>query len=249
MPHLQQHTSSSLRFPFSKLRLTMHMSAFSSEGLWIGQLLLSSVVLWCFNVRGFYHCSAPGHLRYSGSELEPYSSLIWFVVKSSMSGDRTFIDGDVSSGSGEEANMLDGHNKHHTVIPHSGRHKRSRKATGDAMLEIAAASKMRAAAIMRTEERFTISKCIRILDEMQGVDQNVYFFALDLFENPSARETFISLKSERRLVNLVTAAKERCDLLTGRSCDYPTDPEIKTSTDQVQPCMQHRKANFNNEKA
>lgn len=120
-----------------------------------------------------------------------------------MSGDRTFVDGDVSSGSGEEANMLDGHNKHHTAIPHSGRHKRSRKATGDAivdaMLEIAAASKMRAAAIMRTEERFTISKCIRILDEMQGVDQNVYFFALDLFENPSARETFVSLKSERRL--------------------------------------------------
>ncbi|KAH6756021.1 hypothetical protein C2S52_023614 [Perilla frutescens var. hirtella] len=120
-----------------------------------------------------------------------------------MSGDRTFADGDASSGSGEEANMLDGHNKHQNVIPHSGRHKRSRKATGDAivdaMLEIAAASKMRAAAIMRNEERFTISKCIRILDEMQGVDQNLYFYTLDLFENPSARETFISLKSERRL--------------------------------------------------
>lgn len=121
-----------------------------------------------------------------------------------MSGDRTFVDGDASSGSGEEANMLDGHNKHQAATPHSGRHKRSRKATGDAivdaMLEIAAASKMRAAAIMRSEERFTISKCIRILDEMQGVDQNLYFYALDLFESPSARETFISLKSERRLV-------------------------------------------------
>ncbi|KAL1536577.1 hypothetical protein AAHA92_29206 [Salvia divinorum] len=120
-----------------------------------------------------------------------------------MSGDRTFVDGDASSGSGEEANMLDSQNKHHTAIPQSGQHKRSRKATGDAivdaMLEIAAASKMRAAAIMRNEERFTISKCIGILDEMQGVDQTVYFFALDLFENPSARETFISLKSERRL--------------------------------------------------
>lgn len=121
-----------------------------------------------------------------------------------MSGDRTFIDGEASSGSGEEGNVLHGHNKHHqTAIPHSGRHKRSRKATGDAivdaMLEIAAASKMRAAAIMRNEERFTISKCIRILDEMQGVDQTLYFFALDLFENPSARETFISLKGERRL--------------------------------------------------
>lgn len=117
-----------------------------------------------------------------------------------MSGDRTFVDGDASSGSGEDANMLDGHNKHQTVTP---RHKRSRKATGDAivdaMLEIAAASKMRAAAIMRNEERFTISKCIRILDEMQGVDQTLYFYALDLFENPSARETFVSLKGERRL--------------------------------------------------
>lgn len=120
-----------------------------------------------------------------------------------MSGDRTFIDGEASSGSGEEANMLDGQNKHQGATPHSGRHKRSRKATGDAivdaMLEIAAASKMRAAAMMKSEERFTISKCIRILDEMQGVDQNLYFYALDLFENPSAREIFISLKSERRL--------------------------------------------------
>lgn len=121
-----------------------------------------------------------------------------------MSGNRAFVDEDASSGSGEEANMLDGHNKHHPTTPLSGRRKRSRKATGDAivdaMLEIAAASKMRAAAIMRNEERFSISKCIRVLDEMQGVEQTLYFYALDLFENPSSRETFVSLKAERRLV-------------------------------------------------
>ncbi|KAK4417471.1 hypothetical protein Salat_2572700 [Sesamum alatum] len=120
-----------------------------------------------------------------------------------MSGNRTFIEEEASSGSGDEANMLDGQNKNQSMIPHSGRRKRSRKATGDAivdaMLEIAAASKMRAAAIMRNEERFTISKCIRVLDDMQGVDQTLYFYALDLFENPSARETFVSLKAERRL--------------------------------------------------
>ncbi|KAL0344226.1 UNVERIFIED_CONTAM: hypothetical protein Sangu_1310000 [Sesamum angustifolium] len=120
-----------------------------------------------------------------------------------MSGNRTFVEEEASSGSGDEANMLDGQNKNQSMIPHSGRRKRSRKATSDAivdaMLEIAAASKMRAAAIMRNEERFTISKCIRVLDEMQGVDQTLYFYALDLFENPSARETFISLKAERRL--------------------------------------------------
>ncbi|KAG8383329.1 hypothetical protein BUALT_Bualt04G0001200 [Buddleja alternifolia] len=115
-----------------------------------------------------------------------------------MSGNLTFVDEDASSGSREEPNNLDGHNKHNT--PHSGRRKRSRKATGDAivdaMLEIAAASKMRAAAIMRNEERFTISKCIRVLDEMQGVDQSIYFYALDLFENASARETFMALKGQ-----------------------------------------------------
>ncbi|KAK4370949.1 hypothetical protein RND71_010424 [Anisodus tanguticus] len=116
-----------------------------------------------------------------------------------MSADPVLVDEDASSGSGED----DGHSKHQTVTQNLGRRKRSRKATGDAivdaMLEIAAASKMRAAAIMRNEERFAISKCIKVLDEMQVVDQSIYFFALDLFENPNARETFISLKTERRL--------------------------------------------------
>lgn len=112
-----------------------------------------------------------------------------------------FLDEDATSGSGADVNMLDG-NKRQSGVSSSGRRKRSRKATGDAivdaMLEIAAASKMRTAAIMKNEERFSISKCIKVLDEMQGMDQQIYFFALDLFENPNARETFISLKSEKR---------------------------------------------------
>lgn len=112
-----------------------------------------------------------------------------------------FLDEDATSGSGDDVNMLDG-NKRQSGVSSSGRRKRSRKATGDAivdaMLEIAAASKMRTAAIMKNEERFSISKCIKVLDEMQGMDQQIYFFALDLFENPNARETFISLKSEKR---------------------------------------------------
>lgn len=117
----------------------------------------------------------------------------------------TLLDEDASSGSGEEMNLIDGHNKRQSgVLSSSGRQKRSRKATGDAivdaMLEIAAASKMRAAAIMRNEDQFSISKCIKVLDDMQGVDQCLYFLALDLFENPNARETFIALKNERRLM-------------------------------------------------
>lgn len=120
-----------------------------------------------------------------------------------MSVDPTFLDDDLSSGSGEDLNMLDGHNKRQSTTPSSGRRKRSRKATGDAivdaMLEIAAASKMRATEIMKNEDRFSISKCIKVLDEMQVVDQRLYFFALDLFENPNAREIFIALRSEKRL--------------------------------------------------
>lgn len=115
-----------------------------------------------------------------------------------------FMDEDASSGSGDDANVVDG-NKHQPGIPsNSGRRKRSRKATGDAivdaMLEIAAASKMRANAIVKSEDRFSISKCIKVLDEMLGIDQQIYFLALDLFENANARETFISLKSEKRLL-------------------------------------------------
>ncbi|CAH9116820.1 unnamed protein product [Cuscuta epithymum] len=116
----------------------------------------------------------------------------------------TYVDEDGSSGSADDMTMLDGQGKHRSGVLNSGRRKRSRKATGDAivdaMLEIAAASKARAAATMRNEERFSISKCIKLLDEMQGVDQSIYFYALDLFENPDAREIFVSLKNERRLM-------------------------------------------------
>ncbi|KAJ6291019.1 hypothetical protein OIU76_024184 [Salix suchowensis] len=114
------------------------------------------------------------------------------------------VDEDGSSGSRDDVNMLDGHNKRQSVTPGaSGRGKRSCKATGDAivdaMLEIAAASKMRAAAIMKNEDQYSISKCIKVLDEMQGVDQWIYFLALDFFERPIAREKFIAQKSVKRL--------------------------------------------------
>ncbi|WJX19025.1 hypothetical protein P8452_08761 [Trifolium repens] len=117
-----------------------------------------------------------------------------------------YVDEDDSSGTGEDLNMLDGHKRHpvNAVPSGSGGRKRSRKATGDAivdaMLEIASASKMRASAILKNEDRFSISKCIKVLDGLQGVDEQVYFHALDLFENnSSAREIFVSLKSDKRL--------------------------------------------------
>ncbi|KAI8031058.1 putative nuclease HARBI1 [Camellia lanceoleosa] len=103
-----------------------------------------------------------------------------------MSVDPAFVDEDVSSGSGEDVNMLDGHNKRQSTTTSSGRRKRSRKATGDAivdaMLEIAAASKMRATAIMKNEDRFSISKCIKVLDEMQDLSAGMDDCDLELDE-------------------------------------------------------------------
>ncbi|TKY70321.1 L10-interacting MYB domain-containing protein [Spatholobus suberectus] len=81
--------------------------------------------------------------------------------------------------------------------------KRGRKgiddAIADAIFEMASASKMRAAAIEQQNARFSIADCIRDLDLMQGVDQQLYFAALDLFNKPNAREIFLSLKKDKRL--------------------------------------------------
>lgn len=95
-----------------------------------------------------------------------------------MSVDPALVGEDASSGSGEDMNMLGGKNKRHNVAPGSGNWKRSRKATGtiaDTMQKIAAASKLRATAIMENVERFSISKCIKVVDEMQHVDHHLYF--------------------------------------------------------------------------
>ncbi|XP_031388974.1 L10-interacting MYB domain-containing protein-like isoform X2 [Punica granatum] len=69
---------------------------------------------------------------------------------------------------------------------------------GHAMMEMVNASKS-----MRTEEKalkedfYSIEKCIRALDEIEGIEDRVYFAALDLFEEPSLRETFVSLKGHK----------------------------------------------------
>ncbi|KAK9162093.1 hypothetical protein Syun_002995 [Stephania yunnanensis] len=118
---------------------------------------------------------------------------------------RILMPDEGSSSSGEDLNVPNGCNKRQSVTSSSSKfgkrnHKGVNDALVDAMLEIAAASKSRAAALMKNESQFSISHCIKVLDEIQDLDERVYFFALDLFENPNARETFISLKSERRLI-------------------------------------------------
>ncbi|XP_042495790.1 L10-interacting MYB domain-containing protein-like isoform X2 [Macadamia integrifolia] len=111
---------------------------------------------------------------------------------------------DSSSPSGVELNTTDGRKKRRSKAPFSTSHRRKSQeamndALAEAMLEMATASKLRATAMSPSEDQFSITNCIRVLDEMSGIDHNLYFAALDLFEKPNPRETFLSLKSEKRL--------------------------------------------------
>ncbi|CAI9116915.1 OLC1v1018205C1 [Oldenlandia corymbosa var. corymbosa] len=65
----------------------------------------------------------------------------------------------------------------------------------EALCEMIAASKLRANATSKNDAKYTITNCIRALDEVEGIDDWLYYAALDLFEDPVLREMFLSLKS------------------------------------------------------
>lgn len=108
-----------------------------------------------------------------------------------------------SSESDDVAEMADGQDNFQSTLPTGiSSRKRGRRGIDNviagAILEMAAASKLRTAAIKQRNAKFSITNCVQALDEIQGVDERVYFAALDLFDNPNAREIFLSLKSDKR---------------------------------------------------
>ncbi|XP_027148656.1 L10-interacting MYB domain-containing protein-like [Coffea eugenioides] len=64
-----------------------------------------------------------------------------------------------------------------------------------ALLDMIGASKLRSTDMSKTDDKFTITNCIKALDEIEGIEDWLYYAALDLFEDPSSREMFLSLKS------------------------------------------------------
>ncbi|KAL1569769.1 L10-interacting MYB domain-containing protein-like [Salvia divinorum] len=82
--------------------------------------------------------------------------------------------------------------------------KRGRRGLEDAIargiLEMAGAAKLRAEAVKTFHSKFSITDCVKALDELQGVSEQVYLAALDLFINRNARETFLTLKVDKRLI-------------------------------------------------
>ncbi|KAK9164522.1 hypothetical protein Syun_005424 [Stephania yunnanensis] len=91
------------------------------------------------------------------------------------------------------------------------RRKKKRALVNDTMakaiLEMAASSKRRAAILTQGSDCFSLSNCVKALDEMHTIEGYIYYAALDLFESSNARETFMSLKVEKRSIWL----KNKCN--------------------------------------
>ncbi|KAJ1408780.1 Myb/SANT-like domain [Sesbania bispinosa] len=121
-----------------------------------------------------------------------------------------------SSGSQDEEDANDPQTVQPTTLTATCNRKRGRKgiddAIAEAILEMASASKMTAAAIEQRNARYSMADCIKDLDLMQGVDQPLYFAALDLFNKPTAREIFLSLKKDKRL----TWLRGKCAVASNR---------------------------------
>ncbi|KAJ7957857.1 L10-interacting MYB domain-containing protein-like [Quillaja saponaria] len=109
------------------------------------------------------------------------------------------VQGNASSVEKVAKNTLDNKRKRPSealITGQSSWNQDTSDAMAEAMLEMVAASRLRAVVPTRSDDRFSITNCIRVLDEIEGIDQQLYFAALDLFEDPNFRETFISLKSD-----------------------------------------------------
>ncbi|XP_043696840.1 L10-interacting MYB domain-containing protein-like [Telopea speciosissima] len=104
----------------------------------------------------------------------------------------------------EDLNVSNGQNKHDPLTPPSSGHwKRGHNGIdgvmSEAILEMAGASRLRTAAVKQSIDLFSITNCIKALDEIEGLEDCIYFASLDLFDSPNARETFLSLRIDRRL--------------------------------------------------
>ncbi|KAI3958786.1 hypothetical protein MKX01_023462 [Papaver californicum] len=135
-------------------------------------------------------------------------------------GEQLVLSKDDSLSTSEEDDGIEpiGRNKQQSIKPSTSGNKKSRVPVEDVMvkaiLEMALSSKLRAAAVREGKDRFSITNCVKALDEMQGIDDYLYYTALDMFDNPNFRETFISLKMEKRLVWL----KGKCNSVLSQHC-------------------------------
>ncbi|KAK4429363.1 hypothetical protein Salat_1236700 [Sesamum alatum] len=110
-----------------------------------------------------------------------------------------FLEGNESSPQNITKNMADKKRKRPSEAgstPEQGNWNQELSDTmAEAIWDMINSSKLRQVTGPLVDERFSISNCIKALDEIEGIEDNLYYAALDLFANPSFREMFISLKS------------------------------------------------------
>lgn len=126
------------------------------------------------------------------------------------------LQGNSPSGEKASKNVTERKRKHPSETQSSnGQGKRDQEiiaAMAGAMLQMVAAAKSRAITAPASDDRYSITNCIRALDEICGIDEKIYFAALDLFEDPKLREIFISLKGEQLRL---TWLQGKCGYLVG----------------------------------
>ncbi|KAJ1421641.1 Myb/SANT-like domain [Sesbania bispinosa] len=80
-------------------------------------------------------------------------------------------------------NSVDRKKKRPSEMQTSSLDQDSCDAMAEALLEMVAASRLRTIVSTLSDDKFSITNCIRALDEIHGIDQQLYFSALDLFED------------------------------------------------------------------
>ncbi|XP_056692881.1 L10-interacting MYB domain-containing protein isoform X1 [Spinacia oleracea] len=93
--------------------------------------------------------------------------------------------------------------KHTSEVDQNGEQRREQEildSMAEAMLDMIGSSKLRTITKTECKEMFSITNCIKALDEIGSMGESLYFAALDLFDDPNIRETFILLNGvDRRL--------------------------------------------------
>lgn len=104
----------------------------------------------------------------------------------------------------DEMNIsTDGWNKCRFTISNQSSQRRTHTEASynveDAVLETGYRKKKRVPMLSQRSEQFSISSCIEVLNRMEGVQEDLYLAALDLFQDLDRRETFISIRSDIRI--------------------------------------------------
>ena len=112
---------------------------------------------------------------------------------------------EASSQPGDDMNISDGRNKRRFTTSNQfsqwRTHTEGSHNVEGAVLETACRRKKRASILSESQriDQFSISSCIKVLNQMEGVEEDLYLAALDLFQDPDRRETFISIRSDIRI--------------------------------------------------